>query len=60
MERIQREGEERSMSLAAAQLRKFLSTALCATCGEPLGTDEEIVQNDDETKTMHKRCSDED
>jgi len=58
MRRVQEEDRERSFSHMAAQLRKFLSTALCATCGEPLGTDEEVVQDDEETKTMHARCAD--
>ena len=43
------------MRHAAAQLRKFLATALCAHCGEPLG-DGEIVQSDDEERTLHKAC----
>lgn len=40
------------------QLRKFLAGALCASCGEPLGHDEEIVQNDEE-ETLHARCESE-
>lgn len=37
------------------QMRKFLAGALCAECGEPLGEDREIVQDDDE-RTIHKEC----
>jgi hypothetical protein len=55
MKRVQAEAEAQSMRHAAAQLRKFLATALCAHCGEPLG-DGEIVQSDDEERTLHKAC----
>ena len=53
--KIQGEEREKEYRLMAAQLRKFLAGALCTVCGEPLGADEEIVQNDDE-ETMHARC----
>lgn len=59
MRRVQLEGELQDMRLRAAQLRKFLAGALCATCGEPLGEGEELTQEeveDDEPKTIHKRC----
>ena len=59
MKRVQLETENNSIRLMAAQLRKFLSTALCAHCGEALGTDDEIVQSDDETKTLHAECAEE-
>ena len=37
------------------QLRKYLAGALCCVCGEPLGMEAEIVQ-DDEERTIHKDC----
>ena len=55
MEDIQAQDEARAMRLAAAQLRKFLAGALCAVCGDPLGTEDEIIQDDDD-RTMHARC----
>lgn len=55
LEKIQREGEERSMKFAAAQLRKFLATALCVQCGEPLGVGE-VCQDDDAEATVHAAC----
>lgn len=58
LHKVQAASEERAMHLAAAQLRKFLSTALCAVCGDPLG-DGEIIQNQSETKTMHADCTEE-
>ena len=48
------EGEIHVMRLAAKELRDFLAGALCTVCGEPLGHDEEIIQDDD--RTMHKHC----
>jgi hypothetical protein len=41
----------------ARQIRKFLAGALCSVCGEPLGHEEEIIQNEDE-ETLHKHCED--
>lgn len=38
-----------------AQLRAYLAGALCTVCGEPLGDDEELTQ-DDENHTMHSHC----
>lgn len=38
-----------------AQLRAYLAGALCTVCGEPLGDDEELTQ-DDESHTMHSHC----
>ena len=55
LELTQAQDEAQAMRLAAAQLRKFLAGALCAVCGDPLGTEQEIVQ-DDEDRTMHKGC----
>lgn len=52
---IRAEEQERSYRHAAQELRKFLAGALCAECGEPLGNDDEIVQDDDD-RTMHKSC----
>lgn len=37
------------------QLRKYLGGALCTVCGEPLGMEDELTQNDDE-ETMHLSC----
>jgi len=59
MRAVQAESEARAMRHAAGQLRQFLATALCAVCGEPLG-DVEIIQNDDQTKTLHATCVDKD
>lgn len=52
---IQAEERAREERFAALQLRKFLAGALCCECGEPLGTSEEIIQ-DDEERTIHARC----
>ena len=57
MENAKLESEVRNTRYVSHQLRKFLAGALCTFCGDPLGTEEEIVQNDDE-ETMHKRCED--
>jgi hypothetical protein len=53
--KIHAEQEDKEMRLVAAQLRKFLAGALCAVCGDPLGTEDEIIQDDDD-RTMHARC----
>lgn len=53
--KIQAEESARGDRLIMRQMRKFLAGALCAECGEPLGEDEEIVQDDDE-RTMHAKC----
>jgi len=39
-------------------MRRFLAGALCAHCGDPLGEDEEIIQQtvDEEALTIHARC----
>lgn len=58
MKCAQLESEVHEMRMQAQQLRKFLAGALCSVCGEPLGTDIEIIQNDDE-ETMHAGCEDE-
>lgn len=52
------ESEAHGLRLMMKQLRDFLAGALCTVCGEPLGHDEEIIQDDD--RTMHKRCEAED
>lgn len=49
------EEAERAGRMVERQMRKFLAGALCAECGEPLGEDREIVQDDDE-RTLHKDC----
>lgn len=53
------EKEQREMAKlgrsVAKQLRDYLAGALCAACGELLGHDEEIIQNEDD-ETMHARC----
>ena len=49
------EETERAGRMVERQLRKFLAGALCSECGEPLGEEEEIVQDDDE-RTLHARC----
>lgn len=56
MKRVQAESESTSMRHAAAQLRKFLATALCCHCGEPLG-DGTVVQSENEEATLHEACS---
>lgn len=55
MENAKLISDVRDMRNAALQLRKYLAGALCSVCGEPLGEEEEIVQNDSE-ETMHKHC----
>lgn len=55
LEEIQAEEAQRGDRLAMRQVRKFLAGALCCECGEQLGEDEEIVQ-DDEERTIHARC----
>jgi hypothetical protein len=44
--------ETRAMML---QLRKYLAGALCTVCGDPIGIEEEVIQNDNE-ETMHRGC----
>lgn len=53
--KIQEDENRKAERFAARQLRKFLAGALCCQCGEQLGEDEEIIQDDDEC-TIHKRC----
>lgn len=48
------EGEMQAMRSAMKELRDFVAGALCVHCGEPLGHDEEIIQDDGHT--MHQRC----
>jgi hypothetical protein len=55
MENAKLESEMHEMRFAVQQLRNYLAGALCSVCGEPLGNEEEIIQNDDE-ETMHKHC----
>jgi hypothetical protein len=55
MAEIQAQGERQEQQMMMRQMRNYLAGALCTICGEPLGHDEEIVQ-DDEDRTMHKRC----
>lgn len=55
MQNAKLQSEVHEMRAAGHQLRSYLAGALCTVCGEPLGHEEEIVQND-EQETMHKRC----
>jgi len=57
MENAKLHSEVHETRAVARQLRKFLAGSLCSVCGEPLGNEEEIIQNDDE-ETMHKHCED--
>ena len=52
---IQAEGDRQHDRLVLRQMRKFLAGALCCHCGDQLGEDEEIIQ-DDEERTCHARC----
>ena len=54
LEKIQAETEMREQRMVMLQLRKFLATALCCQCGEPLG-DGKIIQ-DDNDRTIHAEC----
>lgn len=58
MRESEAESERNALRLIAKELRDYLAGALCAACGDPLGHDEELVQDDDD-RTMHKRCDDE-
>ena len=55
MKNAQLESEIRETRLMMRQLRKYLGGALCSVCGEPLGMEEELTQNDSE-ETMHVHC----
>lgn len=55
MENAQLQSDVHETHNMARQLRKFLAGALCTVCGDPLGMEEEIIQNDEE-ETMHKHC----
>lgn len=50
------EGERHTNNALMKQLRDFLAGALCCQCGEELGHDEEIIQDDD-GRTIHKTCA---
>lgn len=57
--RIQAEERVKEEHSVALQFRKFLSGALCAVCGEPLGEavgNEPWITQDDDDRTMHARC----
>ena len=51
---LERIDEIRSSRWSMLEMKKFLAGALCTVCGEQLG-DEIIIQND-EGNTMHERC----
>lgn len=55
MEVAKLQGEVYEVRAMCHQLRHVLAGALCCVCGDPLGTDEEIVVDDDD-QTVHKRC----
>jgi hypothetical protein len=55
MENAKLQSEVHEMHNTVWQFRKFLAGSLCTVCGEPLGMEEEIIQNDEE-ETMHKHC----
>lgn len=52
MKSIQQVEEVRMLRIATAQMRHYLSCALCAQCGDPLGTGE-ITQTSDGERTVH-------
>lgn len=57
MENAKLQSEIKEVNSMMLQLRKFLAGSLCTVCGDPLGTDEEITQNDND-ETMHAHCED--
>lgn len=55
MKQIQNEEATHYQNHALAVMRNLLAGALCAECGEPLGTEGEVEQDDD-GRTLHEAC----
>lgn len=56
MQALQSADEERGWRWEALHLRKLLAGALCASCGDPLGSDEPVMQFGDDDQTVHAKC----